>query len=183
VAEGRVNVHGFDDPFVKAGQGTLALEALEETDLDAIVAPVGGGGLVCGVATAAKGINPAIRVIGVEPSGAARYEASRKAGHLVKLDHASTIADGTRVPFGSEDNYQVIEALGVELVTADDSAIRQDMRLMISEAKMVAEPSSAMVISAAREKKICFNTSDKVCFVISGGNNDLSQLAEILIKA
>jgi threonine dehydratase len=181
--EGRVEIHPYDNPYVKAGQGTLVLEALEQCpDLDVFVAPVGGGGLVCGVAAAAKGLKPDIRVVGVEPAGAARYTRSREAGKPITLENVDTIADGTRTSRAAPSSLEIMDALGVELATAEDSAIRAAMRLMVSGARQVAEPSSVLPIAAALSGRLDIGPEDAVCFVISGGNNDLKLLSEILAK-
>lgn len=179
--EGRVEIHPYDNPYVKAGQGTLALEALEsEPHLDVMVAPVGGGGLLTGVATAAMGLKPDIKVIGVEPEGAARYTKSREMGRPVTLGYVDTIADGTRTSSAALSSYEIISALNLGLATAADSDIIKAMRLLAAKARLIAEPSSVMPIAAALAGRLDVSPDDAVCFVISGGNNDLHFLAEVL---
>ncbi len=180
-AEGRVEIHPFADPLVKAGQGTIGLEILEEEpEMDAVVVPVGGGGLIAGVATAVKSINPRTKIIGMEPAGAPRYSLSREKGSPQTLAGVSTIADGTRTDRADPQNFEVIERLVGSLVTVEDSWIRKAMKLIALKAKMVAEPSSAMGIAAALAGDLPVCAPHKVCFIISGGNVDPALLISIL---
>ena len=179
--EGRTQVHPYADDGVRAGQGTIGLEILEdEPDMDTVVVPIGGGGLITGVATAVKGMKPDIRVIGMEPEGAPRYSLSRKEGRPVTLKKVDTIADGTRTDHADPENFKAIERLVDELVTADDDAIKKAMAVLAGKAKLVAEPSSVMGIAAALSGKLPVTPEEKVCFVLSGGNNDLRQLSDTL---
>lgn len=179
--EGRTQVHPYANDFIRAGQGTIGLEIMEDApEMDVVVVPIGGGGLISGVATAVKGIRQDIRVIGMEPEGAPRYTLSREAGEPVTLSSVDTIADGTRTDHADPENFKAVERLVDTLVTVDDQAIKKAMKLMVSKSKIVAEPSSVMGIGAALSGKLPVKKDDKVCFVLSGGNNDLKQLAEIL---
>jgi threonine dehydratase len=181
--QGRTVVHPYADDGVRAGQGTIGVEILrDQPEMDAVVVPVGGGGLICGVATAVKGIRPGTRVIGVEPQGAARYSASRAAGRPVTLGSVDTIADGTRTDRANPENFEAIERLVDDLVTAGDAEIRAAMKLALSCAKLVAEPSSVMGMAAAMAGRLPVGPSDRVCFVISGGNNDPALLSKILLQ-
>ena len=181
--EGRVFIHPFDNAQVSAGQGTIGLEVLEdEPDLDAVVVPIGGGGLISGIATAVKGIAPGCRMVGVEPAGAPRYARSLAAGHPVQLDHVDTIADGTRTDHGVERNFEVIRQRVDQLVQAEDEWIRKAVKLLVSKAKIVAEPSSVMGVAAVLGGHLRFEPEQKVCFVLSGGNNDLGLLAQWLCQ-
>ena len=180
-SEGRTLIHPYADDFVKAGQGTIGLEILEdEPEIDVIVTPVGGGGMISGIATAAKGLKPGIRVIGTEPQGASRYRLSREAKKPVTLDSVDTIADGTRTDHADPGNFEIIEQLVDGLVSVTDGEIRQAMNQTIRHAKIVAEPSSSMPVAAALSRKLPVGPEDKVCFVVSGGNNDLALLKSIL---
>ena len=106
--QGMVEIHPYADPFVAAGQGTLALEVLEDLpDASLIAAPIGGGGLISGIATAVKGAAPQVRTVGVEPAGAPRYTRSRAEGRPVQLESVQTIADGTRTDHANPDNFAV----------------------------------------------------------------------------
>ena len=179
--EGRTEVHPFANDFVRAGQGTLGLEILEDQPLmDAVVLPIGGGGLISGVATAVEAVRPSIRVIGVEPEGASRYRRSRREGRPVRLEQVDTIADGTRTDRADPVNFEMIERLVPELAAASDDAIRLAMKIYVSKAKIVAEPSSSLGLAAALEGRISFAKGEKVCFVVSGANNDLNLLAEVI---
>lgn len=179
--DNKTEVHPYADDYVKAGQGTIALEILEdEPDMDAIIVPIGGGGLISGISTSAKAIKPNIRIIGVEPQGANRYSESLKADRPVSLEEVNTIADGTRTDSADPDNFEIIKKYVDGIVTATDRDIRDAMKLLVEKAKIVVEPSSALVIAAASRKSFQVKNDDKVCFVISGGNNDLKLLCEIL---
>lgn len=179
--EGRTLIHPYSNDDVRAGQGTIALEILADApDIDTIVVPVGGGGMLSGIAVAAKAIKPGIRIIGTEPAGAPRYGKSRRAQKPVWLDHVDTIADGTRTDHADPDNFETIERLVDTLVAVDDGDIRAAMKLTLSGAKVVAEPSSSMPVAAALSKKLPVRSDEKVCFVVSGGNADPMLLKEIL---
>ena len=179
--EGRTQIHPYANDFVKAGQGTIGLEIMEdEPEMDVIVAPIGGGGMISGIATAAKGTKPGIRVIGTEPEGAPRYRLSREAKKPISLSHVETIADGTRTDHADPGNFEIIEQLVDDLISVTDDEIRHAMKLTVSTAKLVAEPSSSMPVAAALAHKLPVSPDDKVCFVISGGNNDLALLKSIL---
>lgn len=179
--EGRILIHPYANKYVKAGQGTVGLEILEELpDVDTIVVPVGGGGLISGISTAAKGIKQAVRIVGTEPTGASRYRLSREAGHPVWLDHVDTIADGTRTDHADAENFTIMEKRVDEFVSVTDDEIRAAMRLTATVAKLVAEPSSSMPVAAALSGKLKFKPNEKVVFVISGGNNDMALLKSVL---
>lgn len=175
--KGYTLIHSHADFFVLAGQGTIALEVLEdEPELDMIVAPVGGGGLISGIATAAKGLAPSVRVFGAEPAFAPRYAKSLAAGTPLTIETKQTIADGTRCNHADPDNFAIIRRSVDGLVDASEEAILLAMGLCIREAKLVAEPSSVMGLAAALEHKLPVRPEDKVCYVLTGGNNDLALL-------
>ena len=179
--EGRVFIHPFDNAQVSAGQGTIGLEVLEdEPEMDAVVVPIGGGGLISGIATAVKGLSDHCEMVGVEPAGAPRYAKSLEAGHPVQLDHVDTIADGTRTDHGVERNCEVIRQRVDRLAQAEDEWIKKAVKLLVSKAKIVAEPSSVMGVAAVLGGGLKFRSDQKVCFVLSGGNNDLGLLARWL---
>ncbi len=179
--EGRTLIHPYANDYVRAGQGTIAIEILQdEPDMATIVSPVGGGGMLSGIATAAKAIKPDIRIIGTEPTGAPRYSASRQAKKPVWLDNVDTIADGTRTDHADPDNFEMIEQLVDVLISVTDDDIRAAMKLTVLSAKVIAEPSSSMPVAAALAKKLNVKANEKVCFVISGGNIDPALLKGIL---
>lgn len=179
--QGMVEIHPYADPFVAAGQGTLALEVLEDLpDASLIAAPIGGGGLISGIATAVKGAAPQVRTVGVEPAGAPRYTQSRAEGRPVQLESVQTIADGTRTDHANPDNFAVIQARVDELYTVEDRWIEEAMRLLMTAAKVVAEPSSALPVAAALCGALPVRPEDKAVFVLSGGNADPALLARLL---
>ena len=178
---GMVESHPYADPLVAAGQGTLALEVLEDLpDASLIAAPIGGGGLISGIATAVKGAAPQVRTVGVEPAGAPRYTRSRAEGRPVQLESVQTIADGTRTDHANPDNFAVIQARVDELYTVEDRWIEEAMRLLMTTAKVVAEPSSALPVAAALCGALPVRPEDKAVFVLSGGNADPALLARLL---
>ena len=178
---GMVEVHPYADPYVAAGQGTLALEVLEDLpDVSLVAAPIGGGGLISGIATAIKGSNPKVRTVGVEPAGAPRYTRSRAAGKPVQLESVDTIADGTRTDHATPDNFAMIQERVDELYTVEDSWIEKAMLLLMTKAKVIAEPSSAMPVAAALAGILPVKPEDKAVFVLSGGNVDPALLVRIL---
>jgi len=180
--EHRVSVHPFEDDYVKAGQGTAAVEILEDfPEMTCLVVPIGGGGLISGVSTAAKAMNPEIKVVGVEPTGAPRYGESRKAGRPISLDQVDTIADGTKTDKANPRNFPIIEKNVDYLVTVDDDQIRAAMKLLLTQAKLFVEPSGALGVAAAMCQKIPCTADDHVCFLLSGGNGDLGLLASIIV--
>ena len=176
-----VEIHPYADPLVAAGQGTIALEILEDLpDASLIAAPIGGGGLISGIATAAKGASAQVRTVGVEPAGAPRYTKSRAEGRPVQLESVQTIADGTRTDHANPDNFAVIQARVDELYTVEDRWIEGAMLLLMTAAKVVAEPSSALPIAAVLCGALPVRPEDKAVFVLSGGNADPSLLARLL---
>lgn len=182
--ENMVEIHPYADPLVASGQGTIGLEILEDLeDVTAVVIPIGGGGLISGVSTALKSSRPDIQVIGVEPENASRYSLSRKEGKCIKLDSVDTIADGTRTDKANPSNFEMIESHVDQIVTVEDKWIKEAMNLIASQAKLVAEPSSAMVMAAVLNGKLKFNEKDKVCFVLSGGNADPALVADVLLHS
>ena len=179
--EGRTLVPPYDDDYVRAGQGTIGIEILaDEPELDAVVVPVGGGGMISGIATAVKALRPTTKVIGAEPAGASRYALSRSEQKPMWLDSVDTIADGTRTDHANDMSFAIIERLVDDLVSASDDAIKDAMYQMMSTAKLVAEPSSVMGIAAVMEGKLKFAKEEKVCFVLSGGNNDFKLIQEVI---
>lgn len=179
--DGMVNIHPYADPYVAAGQGTMGLEILEDLpDAHAVAVPIGGGGMISGVATAVKGLAPQVKTIGVEPAGAPRYSVSRAAGKPMELDKVDTIADGTRTDHANPDNFEMIQARVDELCTVEDEFIRKAMYLLMTKAKITVEPSGALPVAAALAGKLPIEKGQKVVFVLSGGNADPKLAAEIL---
>jgi threonine dehydratase len=170
----------FDHPYIVAGQGTVGLEVLEQRpDVSAVYVPAGGGGLIAGVATAVKGSAPHVRVIGVEPEGASKMTRSLSAGTPVTLDRVDSIADGLLAVRPGELTFAHVVALVDEVVTVSDDEIRGAMRFLAAHGKLVAEPSGAAALAGALRLAPAASPGIHVA-VVSGGNLELSLLAEVL---
>jgi threonine dehydratase len=172
---GATVVHPYNDYRVIAGQGTAALELLEEIpDLDVIIAPVGGGGLLSGTAIAAKGISPDVRVIAAEPEMANDAFRSLQAGHIIPSENPQTIADGLLTSLGDK-TFPIIQRNVEGIVTVSEGAILEAMKFIWERAKMISEPSAAVPIGLLWERKIDLSTL-RVGVILSGGNVDLERL-------
>lgn len=173
---GAVVIHPYNNYDVIAGQGTAALELLEEVpDLDAILVPVGGGGLLSGTLIASKGISPKIKVIAAEPQGADDAYRSWKAGEIIPMVGPKTVADGLLTSLGDK-TYPVIMRLVDEIVTVTDEAILKAMKLIWERAKLVVEPSGAVPLGALLEGKVNL-AGKKAGVILSGGNVDFGRVA------
>lgn len=176
--EGLTYIPPFNDTTVATGQGTIGMEIVSELPLvDTILVPVGGGGLACGVSTFAKLYNPKIKVIGVEPVGAASLTAALKEGHVVKLSGANTIADGTAVLAVGDKVFPYLQQNLDDVITVDDSELI-DCFLDVGEShKLVVEPSGLLTVAALKH----LPAEDKhVVSVLSGGNVDVITMASVL---
>lgn len=179
--EGYTLVHSYNDPDLIAGQGTSGYEIMQALpDVDAVVVPLGGGGLMAGVAVAVKESNPAVRVIGVEPAAIPRYSASRAAGHPVEVPIKPTVADGLMITRTGEHVYPIIEKYVDDLVTVEDEHIVAALRLILMEGRLLVEPSGAIGVAAALAGKLDLAPKAKVCFLLTGGNIDYERLLELL---
>ncbi len=179
---GATFVHPFNDPLIIAGQGTVGLELFEQLrDVDEVLVPVGGGGLIAGIAIALKQLNPRIRVIGVEAEGAQSMKASVAAGRPVVLTSVDTIADGIAVKSPGNLTFEAASRLVDDLVTVSDAEIARTAYLLLQRAKILAEPAGVAAMAA-----VLFNRTEakgkKVIPVISGGNINMSILEQILDK-
>ena len=171
-------IHPFNDLGVATGQGTIAMEIVKELPLvDYILVPVGGGGLVAGVATLAKLLNPNIHVIGVEPAGAACMKASLEAGHVVKLPQVVTIADGTAVQQPGDVVFPYIRDNVDEMMTVEDDEIVVAFLDMVENHKMVVENSGLLTVAALRHLPF---EGKKVVSVLSGGNMDVITMSSVV---
>ncbi len=178
---GAVFVHPFDDWRVIEGQGTLALEILEELpDCDVLLAPVGGGGLIAGVALAARGIKPALRVVGVQASGAAAVADSLKAGRVCSLASTSTIADGIRVARPGHLSFSLIQRLVDDIVRVDEEAIRRAIAFAMERSRLIVEGAGAVTLAALMSRTVRFPPGTTVALVVSGGNIDPALLSEAI---
>ena len=172
----------YDDDRVIAGQGTIALELLGQVpDLDAIVIPVGGGGMIAGIAICAKALSPRLEIIGAEPELVDDAARSRASGRIEPHtgDPTRTIADGLRTTLG-ERTFPVIQELVDDIITVPESAIREGLRLVMERAKLVIEPSAAVGIAAVRSDSLRSKGYRRIGVVLCGGNLDLDALPSLL---
>ena len=180
-SEGFTFVHPFDDDRIIAGTGTVALEIFEQTDApDIVVIPIGGGGLISGMAIGVKETNPATRVIGVEPAGAAVMRQSLDAGRALRMDAPSSIADGLAAPMAGERNFEAVQRYVNDVVLVSDEEIAEAMGLLLSRCKLLAEGAGAAATAALITGKIPMKGSEHVVAVLSGGNVDLARLSQLL---
>jgi threonine dehydratase len=174
-------VHPFDDPYVIAGHGTVGLELMEDVpDADIVVVPVGGGGLIAGVASAVKLLRPATRVLGVEPEGAPGMTLSLRDNDPAHLDSTNTIADGLAAPFVGTLNLAHVQAYVDDVVLLTDDEIIAGLRLLMERAKLQVEPSGAAAFAALLAGKVSVPSGARVVCIVSGGNVDHPRLKEML---
>jgi threonine dehydratase len=178
---GFTSVHPFDDELVIAGQGAIGLEILEALPaVSVVVVPVGGGGLISGIATAVKALRPEARVIGAQAAGCAAVRPSLEAGHPVQVSAAHTIADGIAVKRPGERTLPVIRDSVDELVEVTDDEIAQGIVHCAQRMKLVVEGAGAAGMAALLSERLELNSSDTVCTVLSGGNIDGNLLARVI---
>lgn len=176
-SEGLTYIHPFDDPQLIAGQGTVGLEIMEDCpDADLLIVPIGGGGLISGVAMAAKAINPGLRVIGVESSGAPAMKRSVEAGRLVTLTEVDCVIDGLRVKTVGQNTRSVVSRFVDEIVTVPDARIFDAVLWLMTRMKLVAEGAAASPVAALLEGKVSAPARSRVVCVLSGGNLDVENL-------
>jgi threonine dehydratase len=179
-SQGRVMVHPFEDDRVAAGQGTVALELLEQVpDVEIVVVPIGGGGLISGMAVAIKSIKPDVKVYGVEPVGAATMRLSLDAGAPQTIS-PKTVADGLAAPVVGEMTLDVVRRLVDDVLLVTDEEILAALRAVAGVAKLLVEPAGAAAVAAILSGKIRVGRNAKVACVLSGGNIDLERLKTIL---
>ncbi len=173
-------IHAFDDEAVMAGQGTIALEIMAKLfDVDAIVAPVGGGGLLAGIAVAVKEHNPKIKVIGVQAAGAAAMAQSLKQGSIIGLNTVQTIADGIAVKRPGDLTFQYIKKYVDDIVTVTDEEIQEGMLYLLERGKLTAEGAGAAGVAALLAQKLRVTTKN-MAVLVSGGNVDPLLLSSII---
>lgn len=180
--KGYTFAHPFNDPYVMAGQGTIGLEILEQLpDVEQIIVPIGGGGLIAGVACAVKHLKPDCRIIGVQAQGAASMWVSRNNGKITELSSVSTIADGIAVKVPGDLTFELCQKYVDEVVTVKDSEIAAAIMTLMEDQKIVSEGAGATTVAAILFGKV--STADKktVCLV-SGGNVDVTTLSRIITK-
>ena len=178
--KGYVFVHPFDDKDVIYGQGTITLEILEELpETDIILVPIGGGGLISGIACAAKILKPEIKIIGVEPDGAASAYEAIKEDKVVELKEANTIADGTAVKKIGNITFEYIKKYVDEIITVSDYELMESFLLLVEKHKIIAENSGILSLAALKKLK---EKNKKVVSVVSGGNIDVLMISSMINK-
>jgi len=183
VAEDRTYVHAFDDEAVMAGQGTIGLEIIEDLpDVDTVVVPIGGGGLISGIATAVKGVDPDVRVVGVEAEGASSVADSLRKGERVVLDHVDTIADGIATRSAGAKTFEVIRERVDEVVTVNDREIAMALVALLERSKSLVEGAGAVAVAAVVEQRFDFDEGEVIVPACCGGNIDLNVLQTVITR-
>ena len=178
--EGYTFIHPFNDEQVIAGQGTIALEIIDQiADLDAVVVPIGGGGLISGVAYTIKNLNPNVKVYGVQATGAPSMANSIHDVHIERLDSVSTIADGIAVKEPGDLTYEICKQYVDEIVTVSDDEIAAAILALIEQQKLIAEGAGAVSVAAVMFNKVPVK-GKKVCCLVSGGNIDVTILSRVI---
>ena len=176
--KGYTFIHPFDDPAVATGQGTIAMEIIKELPLvDYILVPIGGGGLATGVSTLAKLLNPKIKVIGVEPAGAACLKASLKKGKPVTLDKVSTIADGTAVKTPGQNIFSYLQQGLDDVITVEDDELVVAFLDMVENHKLIVENSGLLSVAALKHLDV---KGKKIVSILSGGNMDIITMSSVV---
>jgi threonine dehydratase len=177
---GAIFIHAFDDLDVMAGQGTIGLEILEDLpEVDTILVPIGGGGLIAGVAVAVKSMKPAVRVIGVQASGAPSMVHALQVGKPEPLAQASTLADGIAVRQAGYLTYETVDQFVDEIVTVEEEEISEAILTLMERTKTIAEGAGAVSVAAALQRKVNL-IGRKTVLILSGGNIDVNFLAQII---
>jgi threonine dehydratase len=181
VAEhGYIIVHAFEDFTVMAGQGTIGLEIMEDLpDVDTVLVPIGGGGLISGISTALKESKPDVRVIGVQAAASASYYVSRQKGFPSEVPVRLTVADGLSSRRPGKNPYPIIEKYVDDIVIVEEEEILEAVRLVANHAKLVAEPSACVGIAALAFGRVKTRLDEKVCSVLTSGNWDIDMIGKI----
>ncbi len=173
-------IHPFDDEFVIAGQGTIGLELIEQIpDMDAVIVPIGGGGLISGVAFAIKSLNPNIKIYGVQATGAPSMYNAVRDGKIETLSGVSTIADGIAVKAPGETTFELVSQYVDEIVTVTDDEISAAILALMEQQKLVTEGAGAVAVAAAMFNKVPVKGKKVVC-LLSGGNIDVTILSKVI---
>lgn len=181
--ENRILVHAFDDDRVIGGQGTIGLELLEQLpSLTAVIVPIGGGGMISGIATAIKSQRPDVRIFGVEASAAASAMASRKAGSPVHIETSETIADGIAVKRVGDRTFPIIEKYVDDIVAVDEGQIASAVHLLLEHEKVLAEGAGATPLAALVAGLLPLKPEDNAVMVLSGGNIDVNLVERIISR-
>ncbi|MFT4921848.1 MAG: threonine dehydratase [Haloarculaceae archaeon] len=181
--EGRYYLHAFDDPMVMAGQGTLGLEIVEDLpEVETVVVPIGGGGLISGIATAVKGRRPEARVVGVQAAGASSVASSLEKGERVVLDEVDTIADGIATPGVGEQTLEVIQERVDEVVTVTDDEIAIALTTLLERGKTLVEGAGAVPLAALLSDAFDYADDETVVPALCGGNIDMNTLTKVVVR-
>ncbi len=181
--EGWTYVHAFDDESVMAGQGTIGLEILEDCpEVDTVVVPIGGGGLIAGIATAIKATDPAVRVVGVQAAGASSVIDSLEEGEVVPIDGVDTIADGIATRSVGERTFPVIEARVDEVVTVTDEQITMAVVYALERAKTLVEGAGGAPLAAVLFDRFAYEEGEVIVPALCGGNIDLNTLTTVIVR-
>ena len=178
--EGMTFIHPFDDLDVSEGQGTIAVEILNKMDHLKMIVPIGGGGLISGIAMYTKGVTRWAEVIGVEPENVARFTASLKEGRPIDVERGETLADGLLSVKPGEKVFEIVRDLVDDVVTCQDKYIKKALDLLYNKEKLIVEPSSAIGLGAILEGKIKYDDRDKLVLIITGGNVEVSAIEKII---
>ncbi|QLG49085.1 threonine ammonia-lyase [Natrinema halophilum] len=181
--EGRTYVHAFDDEYVMAGQGTIGLEIVDDCpDVETVVVPIGGGGLISGIATAIKEQKPETRVIGVQAAGASSAADSLAAGERVSIDEVDTIADGIATRSVGEQTFPHIQKYVDEVVTVSDPEIAVALVYLLERSKTLVEGAGAVPLAAVLFEKFDYDEDEVIVTALCGGNIDLNTLTNVIIR-
>ncbi|MCI1821994.1 MAG: threonine ammonia-lyase [Megasphaera sp.] len=174
-------VHPFNDPLVIAGQGTIALEIIDQLpDVDAIVVPIGGGGLIAGIAVAAKSVNPKIKIIGVQTENMPSMQTSINQGKILTVEGKASLADGITVKTPGDLTFELVKKYVDDIVTVDETEIAEAILWLIERVKTVSEGAGAVPVAALMNGKITGLRNKKVAAMVSGGNIDVNQMTRII---
>lgn len=184
-SQGLTFIHPYDDPDVIAGQGTVGMEILKQypADIDAIFVPVGGGGLIAGIAAYVKALRPQIRIVGVEPEDADAFSRSLKAGHRVLLDHVGTFADGVAVRQVGRETFRVARRLVDEVVVVSNDEICAAIKDVFQDTRFIVEPAGALAIAGLKRDAIRFKREGALIAIASGANMNFDRLRHVAERA
>ncbi|ERH07193.1 MAG: threonine dehydratase, medium form [Halonotius sp. J07HN4] len=181
--EGRTYVHAFDDEMVMAGQGTIGLEILsQQPDVETVIVPIGGGGLIAGIATAIKAQQPDVRVIGVQAEGAASVAESLAAGEIHERDSVDTVADGIATRSVGAQPFAIIQERVDEVVTVSDEEIALALTLLLERSKTLVEGAGAVALSALLEGRFEYDDDEVIVPALCGGNIDMNVLTTVILR-
>jgi len=180
---GRTYVHAFDDEMVMAGQGTIGLEILDQQpDVETVVVPIGGGGLIAGIATAIKAQQPDVRIVGVQAEGASSVIDSLDAGEIKSRDSVDTVADGIATRSVGERPFEIIQERVDEVVTVSDEEIALALTLLLERSKTVVEGAGAVALSAVLEGRFDYEDDEVIVPALCGGNIDMNVLTTVVLR-